>query len=290
MKVAIFGCGPAGLLAAHAAALYEVEFNIYSRKLESPVWGAQYLHHPVEGITGERDGLLSYVKIGEESGYAKKVYGDPSVHTSWEHYGGTHEAWSLDLAYEKLRKLYWHQVVDTEITPESVSWFCDKYDIVLSSVPANILCLDRKYEHSLHDFHSEPIFLAPLSMINDVVDNVVIYSGREEDSWYRTSRIFGHSWTEYPNRGVGSMLAARIGLGALTRATLSFDAMRLKQGIKPLFTDCDCHITRSNFYRIGRFGKWQKKELVSDAYLDAIKIIGSFVGSPPDGHDILEQI
>lgn len=273
MKVAVFGCGPAGLLAAHAATERECEVNIYSKKVPSKIGGAQYLHCPIPGITGEdAEATLSYAKIGTEAGYQMKVYGQRALQTSWSAYEGEQPAWPMNDAYRRLVNLYWEQVVDTDLRPGTVEWFLEHYDLVLSSVPAPGLCTEEPYgASSLHQFDAQPVTLVPTECFN--IENTILYSGRPQDSWYRISRIFGHEWCEYAGQHTN-----RIGMNVPKKAVF---------GLKPIYTDCDCHLLSSKFFRVGRFGKWSKRELVSDAYKDAVAIIEAHLDGPPEGYDIL---
>lgn len=51
MNIAILGCGPSGLVAAHAAMQININkrVSVFSRNLRSPIYGAQYLHQPIPG-------------------------------------------------------------------------------------------------------------------------------------------------------------------------------------------------------------------------------------------------
>ena len=56
MIVAILGCGPTGLVAAHACAMKHIPFVIFSKKRKSFLFGSQYLHEPIPGVIEEHEG------------------------------------------------------------------------------------------------------------------------------------------------------------------------------------------------------------------------------------------
>ena len=77
MKIAILGCGPSGLAAAHAALnTVNCSLDIFSKKVKSPMWGAQYLHGPVPGIPSAEPTLIRYIMRGAPEDYLRKVYAD----------------------------------------------------------------------------------------------------------------------------------------------------------------------------------------------------------------------
>lgn len=253
MKVAVLGCGPAGLMAAHAVHRAASEVHIYSKKVRSPMGGAQYLHKPIPDITGSKgQGTITYCKVGTAACYAEKVYGDRTMKTSWELFEGVVRAWSLAEAYGKLCMRYWNLVEDRELYPQDVPELCEAYDLVVSTIPASLLC-ERRDEHS---FLGQGVVLVPKAKVQ--VNNLVLYNGRpaNQDPWYRTSRIFDEGWTEY----------------SIDHAPKSYGVQPgAVRGIKPLRHTCTCHDSRLNFVRQGRFGRWEKGVLTHDAYVGTAK-------------------
>jgi hypothetical protein len=75
MRLAIVGCGPAGMLAAHACFLEGVEFEVFSN-VDQPslIGGAQYLHEFIPGIE-IRPGKVDYKFVGDRQGYHIKAHG-----------------------------------------------------------------------------------------------------------------------------------------------------------------------------------------------------------------------
>jgi len=246
MKVAVLGCGPAGLFAAHAANQLGHDVTILSRKKQSVITGAQYLHSEVPDVTdGEPHGVLNYVRVGNAQGYAHKVYGTPDAPCSWHRFpSGEYAAWSLEAAYRNLMALYWDEVLDLEIDCSHIADICGDHEAVLCTVPARDLC----YRHE-HRFDGQEVVITKQQLVH--VHNLIVYNGRmlPTDRWYRASNIFGHCSTEY---SMASVRDAGLYVGW--------------QGVKPVSTDCDCHEDHMNFHRLGRFGRWEKSVLVDDAY------------------------
>jgi hypothetical protein len=249
MRIAILGNGPAGLIAAHTLltsvdGLGKDDIDIFDIKSEpSSIGGAQYLHRSILEPDSQPDGYVSFVQIGSPSIYARKVYGSPHVPTSWDHYSGDVPAWSLASQYERLftawkrrMKLAAFDCVRLEELVESLA-----YDQVYSSIPAPHICK----RPDLHAFGRAVITIREIPEEPYQPNNIVIYSGREEDEWYRASQIFGHRWLEY---GGGSHPFKPGEQSAFT-------------GFKPLATTCDCF---PEVERIGRYGTWERKLLLTD--------------------------
>ena len=241
-KVVILGCGPAGLLAGHAARQYGADVTIISLRQKSRIHGAQFLHRQIEGLSPKFANLV-FKKVGEKSIYAHKVYQDKEKECSWDKFQeGVVIAWSMRDVYDQLWELFEHDIVDASATPE----YLDKlegsgYDLLISTIPARHLC-----EQEDHVFVGKSIWIQNGNGIEfqDKNPNIIIYSGTWNNSWYRYSSLFGHSFFEF---GHHRQFAAK--------------------GIKPLEHDCDC---RPRWTRMGRFGKWERGVLVHHAYEETI--------------------
>lgn len=265
IKVAILGCGPAGLFAAHAAHQAGAEFTIFSKARKSFMRGAQYLHKPIPGLSGESFDV-TYELWGSVEGYRHKVYGEmEDILVSPETLVGTSPAWDIREAYDKAWDLYGEDnVVPVDFESGHDSAFLDNmsadYDVVISSIPAWLMCrnphhifastavwategLKRPKEMGFHDSDGKTLR-----------DNLVVCSGDSQDWWYRQSRIHGWENTEFP----------------LDRQPVERDGVRVHKVVKPVRTDCDCH---PDIVRIGRYGKWQKGVLTHHAYEDAVLAI-----------------
>jgi hypothetical protein len=256
MKVTVLGCGPAGLAAAHgvltAAADRQmpVDLAIVSRKVRSPLYGCQYLHRPIPYMPRVHSTTVSYRLRGSADGYRSKVYGPNFFGTvSPEDLGGEHKAWDIRESYMWLWKKYQHLIIDGEVTPRTI-WSLD--GLIINSIPRDALC------HQGHSFESSKIIAAGdapdmgiyISNHFQCDDDSVVCNGEETPSWYRISRVFGHTTVEWP---------ASLGTVPVTSAA----TVR-----KPTTTDCNCH---PEVIHVGRYGRWQKGVLSHTAYWDAYR-------------------
>ena len=242
--VAILGCGPAGLLAAHAAHESGAEVTIYSMKKPSPIGGAQFLHRSIPGLTSENpDGLVNFLHVGDPAVYAEKVYGDPKAETSWGSYAdGHHEIWNMHQAYQKLWRRYEHLIIDWEVSPDFLKKLMASFDVVMSAIPLRSLCVAT----DTHKFESQRVYISSKASFPGTVENLIIYNGSPKTDWYRSSRIFGHGGTEWSGSPGGS------------------DLTKIH---KPLRTDCTCWPT---VHRLGRYGAWKKNLLIHHAFEAAL--------------------
>jgi hypothetical protein len=238
--VAIIGCGPAGLLAAHAVVRAGHTPAIYSDKaVPSPVYGGVYLHTAIPGLhdPAKPDGQVLFRKLGTAEGYAAKVYGTTRANTSWEVLGaGPHPAWALAPAYEALWGLYGAGVMVQAVDAGVAATMAATFPVVLSSAPLPRLCA------YLHNFPERPVWYLDRTP-GWVGWNVMVYNGHMDQPWFRASAVFGHRLTEYPMQVPG----ARVGR-------------------KVLPTDCTCH---PRIIRIGRWGEWRPGVLLHHAYEQA---------------------
>lgn len=147
-RAVVLGCGPAGLFAAHALIQNGWGVEIYSNRKKSHMFGAQYLHAPIPGLTPEdaEPILIDYKLKGDVEGYRSKVYGVNQVATSVELLGKQHEAWDIRAAYDRAWNLYGEQVNHAEISPEflGIQQFpavnpvvlqVQRFDLVVNSIP-----------------------------------------------------------------------------------------------------------------------------------------------------------
>jgi hypothetical protein len=237
--VYVLGCGPAGLLAAHAVALAGHEPRILSRKVKSEIGGAQYLHSEIPGIARPEEAwTITFIKCGSMQGYAKKVYGDPDMKTSWETYEkGDHEVWNMRQAYDRLWAEYEHQIQDIQLNPTDVEHLAE-HTFVISTVPKMALCPDPQN----YDWHQQPVWIRYGQTVRDCIalPEEIIMSGNEEDVWYRQSNLFGWKGVEFPVEVGGSV---RI--------------------MKPLSTT---YPGVPGVLHLGRYGEWRKTVLVHEVF------------------------
>lgn len=246
MKITVLGCGPAGLLVAHAAAQSGHETTILSRKVRSKIGGAQYLHTNIPDLTTkEPDGHAHFEYRGTDQGYAQKVYGDPQAVTSWGGFMGNVPIWNMRRAYDELWDRYEGLIKDSDLDPIVLETLQESGGLTLSTIPRTELCVN-----SDHSFTRQEVLIWYGRKYTGDRDQV-IYSGHPDTPWYRFSNLFGWESIEWP---------ARIEVDAP-------DLIRVK---KPISTDCDC---LPEIQKLGRYGRWEKKVLSHDAYWEALRLI-----------------
>lgn len=240
--VAILGCGPAGLLAAHGAVQMGFEPHIFSVKKKSVMPGAMYVHERIDDVTeAEPDGVITFRKTGNRAGYAQKVYGDAQAPVSWDQFPvGEYPAWSMSALYDTLWDRYGGSIIDQELGTEAIGEIAKGHRLTISTIPAHQLCYEG------HHFGGQPVWISENSWAG-VGENEIVYNGDLNDHWYRSSRIFGHEATESAQQMPSAF-----------------------QGTKPLSTDCDC---QPEVVRVGRFGQWKKGVLVHHAYRESMEAL-----------------
>lgn len=253
-RVLVFGCGPSGLISAYAAQReFNAEVMILSVKRESSLFGCQYLHEPISGITYPRSGKkVNYQLIGDIEEYRRKVYGSLTPPVSPQQYAGDHIAYDLRAAYGVLWEMFEPDIQDILVKSSEVKEMIEYFgaDLTISSIPANVLC-QQGDEHNFKSVSCWAIGDAPALGQSVPIEprqpNSVVCNGEIGVSWYRISNVFGHSTVEWPGWRQRPPL----------EGVVSFS--------KPLVTDCDC---LSPVLRVGRYGRWQKGVLSHQAYTD----------------------
>lgn len=260
MNIAVLGCGPAGLVAAHAASRAGHDVCIFSKARKSEMFGAQYLHEPIPGIEPGPSIDVSYRLRGTASEYRRKVYGpDYDGAVSPEDLGESHKAWDIRTTYDALWERYGERVNDTVIRWGTVRDLLKAYDVVLSTIPATQLC--HKTED--HTFAAQNIWAygdAPARgqrLHSPVPEGSIVCNGKLIPSWYRASKIFGHATLEWSMRDPHAASMVPAGASVVQ---------------KPLWTDCTCFPAVKRF---GRYGRWQKGVLVHHTYAEVQRCLGS---------------
>lgn len=256
LKVAILGCGPAGLLAAQGVVdskVQNIEIRVFSRKSKSDLHGAQYLHRPIPGFTLDVGEVIDYKLVGSPEDYRAKVYGQAWHGTvSPEELGEPHKGWDIRRTYDRLWLVWGSYIEDVWLNEATIQQIRHDFkpDLVISSIRRDTVCDGR------HFFHSQSVVAAGdapslgIQIPYQCPPNTVICNGERDVAWYRISNIFGHKTVEWGP--------------TIVRAPLNSAATVQK----PLSTDCDCH---PDFKWVGRYGKWQKGVLSHTAYWDAMK-------------------
>lgn len=241
-QVFVLGCGPAGLLAAHAAAISGRDPVILSRKIKSPIGGAQYLHREIPGIMRVDEAeTVTFIKKGSEAIYAKKVYGDMAAKTSWSDFeSGDHSVWNMREAYSRLWDEYEDLIVDQEVNPHVVEELVED-SVVICSIPKRATCESP----SRYRWNSQPVWIEYGQEVEaDCGDMQIVYSGLSSHGWYRCSSIFGWNGVEWPEPVEGAV-----------------------EIHKPLSTDFE---GIPGVLYVGRYGKWQKGVLAHEAFDDVL--------------------
>lgn len=251
MKVLVFGCGPAGLMAAHAAALDGADVLIMSKQArKSFMRGAQYLHAPIPMASQSAPFTIKYHLLGDVSAYRRKVYGgawDGTV--SPEDLEETHEAWDIREAYDWLWDTYGRYVLPFDAdTPAAFQKALDwaEPDLAISTVPAQLLCSQG------HSFGMSTIWATNRDMMSSIQDNTVLLNGDDAPAWYRCSRIQGWENTEWPGLGPKPPFG------------------EMWEVVKPLRNNCDCY---PQIHRMGRYGKWQKGVLSHESFYETARLL-----------------
>jgi hypothetical protein len=243
VRVAILGCGPAGLFAAEACRQEGLKYSIYAPKNMSQIAGAQYLHKPIPELSSaEPEGLIDYLKIGTRDGYALKVYGHIGMEVSWDTFEpGKKPYWSLSDAYAQAWKIHEDKIRNTKVSPKHIRSMKRDYDLIINTAPKRFLCL-KPQDHSFND---QKVFLS-VPEERMMGNNKIVYNGQREVSWYRWSFIQGFSCYEFSDRP-------------------TWKKKEVLEIHKPLHTTCTCH-KGDKYLEVGRYGRWEKRALTHEAY------------------------
>jgi hypothetical protein len=255
-RVLILGCGPSGLLAAHAARLVgNTKVVIVSVKRPSQLFGCQYLHEDIPGLPVGPPTFVDYRLVGTAEEYGVKVYGPDEARgltVSPEKFLGLHRAYDIRKAYRELWRLYNGSVDDHRITSADVDGMLGYYqpDLVFSSIPKPLICTDPA-----HDFRSTKCWA-----IGDAPElgqhapelappETVICDGTNAVGWYRASNVFGYNTIEWPGWRSKPPVEGVVDF------------------LKPLSNTCTCW---PDIVPIGRMGEWRKGVLSHHALEKAL--------------------
>lgn len=259
MKTLILGCGPAGLMAAQAVEEStpdgeSVQIGILSRKRKSALYGAQYLHSPIIGMGEARPHTVNYQLTGGNSlDYRAKVYGVGWNGTvSPDDMNASHQAWDIRSTYDALWAKWEHAVSDRDVSAYTLKQITNdiKPDLVINTIPRQALCEGSHYFNSTWVWAAgdAPDIGINIGGMFSCPEDTIICNAAESPSWYRKSRVFGHTTVEWPG------WIDRVPIGSASRVA------------KPLNTNCDCG---GDILHVGRYGAWQKGVLSDSAYHQA---------------------
>lgn len=248
MRVLIFGCGPAGLMAAHAAVIHAHEVIIVSKNRKSHMRGAQYLHAPIPFATRSGPFPVTYSLKGTASDYRLKVYGESFRGTvSPEDLTESHDAYDIRQTYDFLWESYNTAIQDDDLSsdPDKIDKVMEwaKPNLCISTIPAPLLC--RRIHHG---FTKQEIWSNDMD-IAQLPENTVVCNGEVAPAWYRAARIQGHTTVEWPENSKPPI--------PVTSVT------------KPISNTCDCY---PEIVRMGRYGRWEKGVLSHSAFDESVDI------------------
>jgi hypothetical protein len=264
-RLIVLGCGPAGLISCHAAAMHGFDVRVFSRARKSYMNGAQYLHEPIPGVPSSAF-VVDYKLIGTVEEYRHKVYGNMFVEkVSPEDLVGRHDGWDIRQAYDWLWDTYGEYVYEWDASPRLLgdlvrSW---KPDAVVSSIPRPLLC------NAGHSFGAATIYSTDrvIGTHDDLMPedaDVVLCNGNKIPLWYRASRIGGFENTEW------SSFSPRPPI------TPMWDVQ------KPVSHNCDCLVQMGRALEIGvtcvgRYGTWDKQVLSHTAFQEVTQLCRSIL-------------
>jgi hypothetical protein len=237
-------------MAAHAVVESGGMPRIFSKKRPSRLFGAQYLHKPITGVTDEAKHVtVEYLLRGTPEDYRRRVYGQSwDGKVSPEDYGEDHQAWDIRETYSRLYEKYQHYIMDVEVDANGLrNLIADRsINIIVNTIPLPSLC------YRGHIFRGTKINAAgdapdlgiDVGTIYQCPPNTVICNGEEAPSWYRISNIFDHTTVEWPQ-------SIKPVIGSYAEV------------IKPTEHNCDCWPELMN---VGRYGSWTKGVLSHTAY------------------------
>jgi hypothetical protein len=255
MKVAVVGCGPAGLAAVHAAVGLGAEVTLIAPRERTPQRGPLLIQRPIPVINvGHPDGYIRQIVIGGTIlDYRYKLYGDVNISINGDILATGYHAWKHGETYDKLWACYIeepHPDVITEdrlVTSPELADLHKEFELVVNTAPLRNMC------YRGHFFEGKTLWVTPETEYPEQPDNTIIFNAYPNIPWVRSSRIFGVQATEWPSDNRPFRENARL----IT---------------KPLHTDCNC------FPRVlltGRFGAWKNETWVDTAYYDVRSAIVS---------------
>jgi hypothetical protein len=263
-SVAILGCGPAGLMVAHAATLSGWDFRIYSRKQKSALYGSQYLHAAIPGLDTGTPHTVRYRLEGTAEQYRHKVYGDTWDGTvSPEDFMEQHYAWDLRDAYDRMWDHYSQSIWDLDVRHKPGSALLQTWqalpgghDLVISTIPRKVWAQPGDVFESTKVFALGDTEMPRVEKPYRPEPFTVNCDGRPHVPWYRVSNIYGYCTIEWPwnNYDFGFKPTPHPGASVVE---------------KPLSHNSTA---ASDFIHLGRYGKWEKGVLTSDAFFDAMKV------------------
>ena len=248
-NIGVLGCGPTGLLVAHAIEQAGHVPHIISEKKKSDIPGSQHLHGPVPGVTPQYpEGTIQFVRIGTAGEYARKVYGDEKRETGWDNYWQVYPSWNVIKAYDTLWERFEDDISDMKVERTDIPELLYMYDMVISTIPHWLLC-ERPGDHV---FRNQQYWIRRLPTPEADKDHeIVVYNGLRSDHWYRWSILGGLCSIE-------------------TTSWMDTGSDDWEEGIKAIDNNCDCWPT---IHRCGRWAEWTHGVTMYKSYQKATEIM-----------------
>ncbi|UVK63866.1 oxidoreductase [Gordonia phage LilyPad] len=290
MTIAILGCGPTGLLAAHACTLEGYDVAIFSRKRKSELFGSQYLHNPIPGLTPENDSgvPVKYVVNGTPEEYRRKTHGKWwDGHVGADEFEPDHTAWDIRQHYDILWRHYVGKIENYSIPTRGmianffqrensevgvagyVSWDLglNDYELVISTVPRDIWKVPGdEFIYSegwaIGDAPERGMFVEDMNFEcpngeilhyktpHDLPDNHIVCDGTSQVPWTRLSKVYGYTTIEWPHHVPQPHAQA-----VRVRKPLHYTPGANQNG-NPAAT----------WLHVGRYGQFEKGVVVTDAF------------------------
>ena len=249
MNVAILGSGMSGLIAAKALVDEGIQtFNIYDRCVSnvSQQKGLHYLHgncnipldpHRLENLVIKPPDMTVEANVQ----YSQKVWGNDKVlNNSLVNLPAETTVYNFREAFGILMTQFEHKIRKVNVDKTVSKLFQQDYDLVISTIPLQVLFPEVTCE-------SETVYVSEgLPDGLELKDFSVVYNLDMNVPWYRASKVFGQTYTEF--------------VGANPTAI----------PIKKIKTQTELDVTQlfmeSNLLLVGRFAEWNRKRLVHEVY------------------------
>ena len=260
MKVAILGCGPAGLLAAQAVAEAGHKADILSRKVKSKISGAQFIDREIPGII-TTPFEVRFVMNGDGETYTRRLYdGHPvPVLSSWHNYepDRAYKAWNMDAIYDALWEAHESSIFDMDFNQEVAVDVLGQYQTVISTIPRPAVIAAMRPDFTMEWFPSRKVWIKPdFAPATALPDNTIVYNGTDDyGPLYRFSKIQGNTSGEFISRVEGGI-----------------------EVTKPIRYDGPPVSDRLFFF--GRYGAWSKMNLVTHAYFATRELFAPWTELP----------
>lgn len=263
MRVAIIGCGPAGLAAAHAAHGLGAGVTIFSPGIKSPQRGPLVLQRPIPGITTDHPQYIRQLVIGGSIlDYRLKLYGDVNIGIQGDMLREGYHCWNHIETYDALWERYMKvgsgraDHVFEMVKPSFLYAMIEsgKFDLIVNTAPLIDLCAHRVR----HEFRLQAVQITEGYSYPEQPEDTTVFNAGDDFPWVRSAWLLGNSCTEW--------------LPGTAPEHLSPITIR-----KPIGHNCNCYPT---VLGTGRFGAWKNETWVDTAYYDVRDALISMKRSP----------